>query len=93
MTPAERTAHVAALVRGVDPVRLCWAPSSDARLPFCGGSVTWTGEPPRSSCSRCNATGFAAAGEASEIRRLFGRSAAECQGAPDDLALDTPAEL
>jgi hypothetical protein len=73
---------LAARVRTIEPTSVCWAPSSKGGETLCGGSVTWTDADgqPRSSCSRCNATGFAASRDASEVRRLFGRSAAECQG-------------
>jgi hypothetical protein len=72
---------LAARVRTVEPTSVCWAPSSNASAPMCGGPVTWVadGASWRSSCSRCNATGRAASGDAADLRRLFGRSAAECQ--------------
>ncbi len=82
MTPAQRTAHVAALVAGVDPVRICWAESSNKSRAFCGGTLAWTERDGVhvSSCSRCNATSRGTTWEASEVERLFGRSAAECAG-------------
>jgi hypothetical protein len=81
VTPAERLA-LAARVRGIEPTTVCWAPTSRGEGSMCGGPVTWTrdGDRFRSSCSRCNATGVAASGDAASLRRLFGRSAAECQG-------------
>lgn len=90
MTDNERLA-LAARVLGVERTSVCWAPSSNAAHPFCGGVVTWTPTDTsyRSSCSRCNATGVAASGDAADLRRLFGRSAAECQADGD---LDTRAE-
>ncbi len=76
------SAALAARVRTIEPTSVCWAPSSNASAPMCGGPVTWVADGPtwRSSCSRCNATGRAASGDAADLRRLFGRSAAECQG-------------
>ncbi len=82
MTPAERIA-LAARVRTIEPTSVCWSSSSKGGDDsWCGGPVTWTrdGDRYRSSCSRCNAAGVAAHGDAANLRRLFGRSAAECQG-------------
>jgi hypothetical protein len=85
VTPAQRTAHVAALVAGVDLIRMCWAPSSNPGLAFCGGTLAWTERDGVhvSSCSRCNATSRGTTWEAGEVERLFGKSAAECvEGEP-----------
>jgi hypothetical protein len=78
MSDAQRKAY-AARAREIVPVLMCWAPTPSGG--WCGGVVTWTlvdGQH-RSRCSRCEATGLAASGQKSEIERLFGRSAAECQ--------------
>lgn len=83
MTPAERTATVAK-ARALDLASVCWAPSPRGDDSWCGGPVTWSegvGNSLHSVCARCNATGCCVtAVEAGAIRRLFGRSAVECQG-------------